>query len=89
MEGKRMTWKEIKEAYPNQVVGLAGREPDTINFETAIVKYNEATTPYKVMAEKAFDGEIFMIGTKDEDIFYIPTLYGDVCVQMNGLMLNG
>jgi len=71
MEGKRMTWKEIKEAYPNQVVGLAECEPDDINFKTAVVKYAEETTPYRVMEEKAFDGEIIITTTNDEDIFLI------------------
>jgi len=66
MEGKRMTWKEIKEAYPNQVVGLVDCEPQN-SWKTAIVKYTDATTPYKIMEEKAFDGEIFMISTSVGD----------------------
>lgn len=71
MEGKRMTWKEIKEAYPNQVVGLAGREPDSINFNTAIVKYNEATTPYKDICMKSLYEDIYITNTTDEDIWLI------------------
>lgn len=67
MEGKRMTWQEIKEAYPNQVVGLVDCLPEDA-WKTAIVKYTDANTPYNIMEEKAFDGEIFMISTAvDED----------------------
>ena len=37
-------------------------------WKTAIVKYTDANTPYNIMEEKAFDGEIFMISTAvDED----------------------
>ena len=63
MNLKRMTWEEIKKAYPKQVVGLVDCEPNNGNWKTAVVKYTDATTPYDIMEEKAFDGEIFIIST--------------------------
>ena len=67
MDNKRMTWAEIKKAYPKQVVGLVDCQPDEIGFDTAIVKYTDATTPYEIMCEKAFDGEISLRSTSMDD----------------------
>ena len=65
---KRMTWEEIKKKYPNQVVGLVDCLPkDEFDIESAIVKYTSETTPYAVLEEKAFDGEIIMINTGYEN----------------------
>ena len=63
MDSKRMTWAEIKKAYPKQVVGLVECQPEKGGWKTAVVKYTDATTSYDDMCEKAFDGEIFMIST--------------------------
>ena len=61
--GKRMTWEEIVEKYPNQNVGLVDCYPDSHHIQSAIVKYTEADTSYNEMIEKAFDGEIEMCYT--------------------------
>ncbi len=65
---ERLTWEEIKKRYPHQNVGLVDCIPDSINFETAIVKYTEKDITYDEMCSKAFDGEIFMIYTTPEEI---------------------
>ena len=67
MDGKRMTWAEIKKAYPKQVVGLVDCVPDSINFDTAVVKYTNKTTPYDEMVGKAIDGEISIRYTAIEE----------------------
>ncbi len=40
---KRMTWKEIQEAYPDQWVGLADVERDGASVRSAVVKYTDKT----------------------------------------------
>jgi len=66
LNNKPMTWEEIKKVYPKQVVGIACDDPDDIDFDAAVVKYAEESTPYDEMIDMAFDGKIFMMNT-DED----------------------
>ena len=58
MNGKRMTRVEIKRAYPEQVVGLVDCLPDSVGFDTAVVKYTNKIMPYDEMVGRAIDGEI-------------------------------
>ena len=67
MNTKRMTWEEIKKAYPKQVVGLVDCEPQPVNFKTAIVKYTNKTMPYDEMVGRAIDGEISLRYTAPEE----------------------
>lgn len=62
-----MTWEEIKQAYPRQVVGLVDCVPEPVNFQTAVVKYTNKTMPYDEMVGKAIDGEISLRYTAMED----------------------
>ena len=65
---ERLTWKEIQKKYPHQYVGITDCQPDTINFETAIVKYTEKNIGIKKLAQKANNGEIwFRYTTPEED----------------------
>lgn len=41
---KRMTWKEIQEAYPDQWVGLTDVEREGGGIASAIVKYTDKTS---------------------------------------------
>ena len=66
--GKRMTWEEIKKCFPHQVVGLVDCLPEgKIDIESAIVKYTNKTTPYEILVDKAFLGEIIIVSTDYED----------------------
>ena len=68
MDSKRMTWQEIKEAYPHQNVGLVERIPNHVNFDTAIVKCTDKDKTYSELLHLAFNGEIDMrYTTMDED----------------------
>lgn len=69
--GERMTWEEIKEAFPYQNVGLIGCMPDSDHIESAIVKYTEKDITYNEMIEKALAGEITMTFTSlDECVVF-------------------
>ena len=61
--GKRMTWEEIKGAFPNQNVGLVDCIPDTFNFETAVVKYSDKEKTYSELVRMAAKGEIYLTHT--------------------------
>ena len=66
--GKRMTLEEIIAAYPHQNVGLIDCIPNSINFDTAIVKYTDREKTYSELVRMASNGEIFlMYTTVDED----------------------
>lgn len=68
---RRMTWEEIKEAYPHQNVSLIGCLPDPDHIESAIVKYTEKDITYNEMIEKALKGKITMTFTSlDECVVF-------------------
>ena len=66
--GERLTWKEIQEKYPHQFVGIADCQPDSDNFDTAIVKYTDKIITFEELFTKATSGEVWMkYTTPDED----------------------
>ena len=65
---KRMTCEEIVKKYPHQNVGLVGCQPDSMNIESAIIKYTEKETSYDDLCLMAFRGEIALRYTTPEDI---------------------
>ena len=67
MNGKRMTWAEIKKAYPKQLVGLVDCKPEDVGFETAVVKYTSENTTREELYDRAFDGEIYLLSTTFDD----------------------
>lgn len=60
---ERMTWDEIVEKYPHQNVGLIDCIPNSINFDTAIVKCSEKEKSYSELVRMAAKGEIFLMHT--------------------------
>ena len=58
MCNKRMTWAEIKKAYPNQRVGLIEVEKNPVNILTGIVYCTNKDTDIEKMYEMASRGEI-------------------------------
>lgn len=67
---ERLTWKEIKEKYPHQNVGLTDviMEENSNIIQSAIVKYTDSDTDYNTMAQLAISGEIIVrYTTFDED----------------------
>lgn len=67
---KRLTWKEIKEKYPHQYVGLTdieyGINKATVN--SAIVSFTDKDTSYEELSLKYLNGEILLrYTTLDED----------------------
>lgn len=58
MNGKRMTWKQIKKEYPNQYVGLIDVIKDPIDILTAVVCCTSNDTNEDEMHLMAFDGKI-------------------------------
>ena len=67
---ERLTWKEIKEKYPHQNVGLTDviMEENSNIIQSAIVKYIDSDTDYNTMAQLAITGEIIIrYTTFDED----------------------
>ena len=66
--GKRMTLEEIIATYPHQNVGLIDCTPNSINFDTAIVKYTDREKTYSELVRMASNGEIFFFFfSVDED----------------------
>ncbi len=65
---ERLTWDEIKRRYPHQNVGLIDCLPDSLNIDSAVVKYTEKDTSYDEMCLMAFMGEIALRYTTPGDI---------------------
>ena len=65
---ERLTWEEIVAKYPHQYVGIVDCQPDSINFDTAIVKYTDRVITFEELFMKAVAGEVWMeYTTPDED----------------------
>lgn len=91
MNNQRMTWAEIKQAYPEQIVGLVDCIPEPIGFKTAVVKYTSRTMPYEEMVERAIDGEISLLhtamdGNKRLFASAIKNLPSDIGIELNGIL---
>ena len=67
MNNKRMTWAEIKQAYPGQHVGLIDIIEDDKDVLTAIVRCSSKDTDIHEMHELAVRGEIKLKYTWSED----------------------
>ena len=48
---ERLTWKEIKEKYPNQWVGLTDVERDGSDIVSAVVKYTGKTEDFLIQKQ--------------------------------------
>lgn len=67
---QRLTWGQIKSAYPHQNVGLVDVEPDgnPVSVKSAVVRCSDRDTPYETLVEMAMSGKIrLMYTTFDED----------------------
>lgn len=60
---ERLSWREIKEKYPHQLVGMVDCKPSDTDIESAIVKYTDKDTSYEDLVLKAFQGEINLTHT--------------------------
>lgn len=59
MMEERLTWKQIKEKYPSQWVGMIDcKMKDGINIESAIVKYTEKDMSSDQMAYETIKGNM-------------------------------
>ena len=69
---KRMTWKEIKQMYPNQWVGLVDVEYESDNdatIKTAIVKYTDKSKNELTKMQIQTNGELIGIYTTPDNVF--------------------
>ena len=67
---KIMTWEQIKEAYPSQMVGLVNVEmhENSNVVKRGLVKYTSKDTDSKTMSLMAMNGEIVLrYTTLDEE----------------------
>ena len=70
--GKRMTWEEIQEKYPDQWVGLIDVKyvnDDGITIESAVVKYTDK--PKGELTRRMLDGEIESVYTTPDHLFQL------------------
>lgn len=67
MEGKRMTWDEIVEKYPDQWVGLTDVERDGASVLSAVVKYSDKT-PNELLRMQ-IRGEIYSTYTTPYNLY--------------------
>ena len=72
MTATRMTWDEIKEAYPDQWVGLTDVEyvnNDGISIQSAVVKYIDKSKGE--LTRRMLDGEIISRYTTPDNKFQL------------------
>ncbi len=74
---KRMSWDEIKKAYPNQWVGLTDVEwKDTSNIKSAVVKYTDKTST-----------ELGLMQIKDDNLICMYTNIYDDFIPLGAVSL--
>ena len=78
MGNERLTWKQIKEKYPDQDVGLYDIETEENSkcVKSAIVKYTSNDTSYEDLCLRSILGEIMMVHTSmdKKDLIYVPNI---------------
>lgn len=75
--GERMTWKQIREKYPNQWVGLVDveYEPDNdATIKSAIVKYTDKSKSELTRLQIETEGKTIGIYTTPDDVFQLGTV---------------
>ena len=72
LEANRMTWDEIKKAYPDKWVGMVNVQyvnDDGVNIASAVVKY--ADKPKAELTRRMLDGEIISRYTTPDNKFHV------------------